>query len=108
VRAVLPPGMPGMPGMPGIRASSNSVTALVSRLRILGEVLTSRSADAGRHPEHSPPADSGTPQRRVTTPRMVTDKQHTPNAEYSRLTLGLPRHGTCEQMPRFCVAAWPN
>jgi hypothetical protein len=26
-------------------------------------------------------------------------------AEYSRLTLGLPRHGTCEQMPRFCAAA---
>jgi hypothetical protein len=26
-------------------------------------------------------------------------------AEYSRLTLGLPRHGTCEQMPRFCEAA---
>jgi hypothetical protein len=28
-----------------------------------------------------------------------------PNAEYSRLTLGLPRHGTCEQMPEFCAAA---
>jgi hypothetical protein len=27
------------------------------------------------------------------------------NAEYSRLTLGLPRHGTCEQMPQFCAAA---
>jgi len=26
-------------------------------------------------------------------------------AEYSRLTLGLPRHGTCEQMPQFCEAA---
>src|SRR5260370_20172885 len=26
-------------------------------------------------------------------------------AEYSRLTLGLPRHGTCEQMPLFCAAA---
>ncbi len=26
-------------------------------------------------------------------------------AEYSRLTLGLPRHGTCEQMPEFCAAA---
>jgi hypothetical protein len=28
-----------------------------------------------------------------------------PIAEYSRLTLGLPRHGTCEQMPQFCEAA---
>jgi len=27
------------------------------------------------------------------------------DAEYSRLTLGLPRHGTCEQMPQFCAAA---
>jgi hypothetical protein len=26
-------------------------------------------------------------------------------AEYSRSTLGLPRHGTCEQMPQFCAAA---
>jgi hypothetical protein len=26
-------------------------------------------------------------------------------AEYSRLTLGLPRHGSCEQMPQFCAAA---
>jgi len=26
-------------------------------------------------------------------------------AEYSRLTLGLPRHGTCERMPQFCAAA---
>jgi hypothetical protein len=26
-------------------------------------------------------------------------------AEYSRLTLGLPRHGTCEQVPQFCAAA---
>jgi hypothetical protein len=26
-------------------------------------------------------------------------------AEYSRLTLGLPRHGTCEQMPRLCAVA---
>jgi hypothetical protein len=25
-------------------------------------------------------------------------------AEYSRFTLGLPRHGTCEQMPQFCAA----
>ena len=40
--------------------AATRVTALVSRLRILGEVLTSRSADAGRHPEQSPPADSGT------------------------------------------------
>jgi hypothetical protein len=29
----------------------------------------------------------------------------TPIAEYSRLTLGLPRHGTCEQVPQFCAAA---
>jgi hypothetical protein len=28
--------------------------------------------------------------------------------DYLRLTLGLPRHGTCEQMPEFCAAAWPN
>jgi hypothetical protein len=28
-----------------------------------------------------------------------------PIAEYSRLTLGLPRQGTCERMPRFCAAA---
>jgi hypothetical protein len=27
------------------------------------------------------------------------------DAEYSRLTLGLPRHGTCEQMPRLCAVA---
>ena len=67
VRAVPPPGMPGMPG---IQASSNPVNALVPRLRTQGEVLASRSADAGQHPEHSPPDDSGTPQRRVTTPRM--------------------------------------
>ena len=26
-------------------------------------------------------------------------------AEYSRFTLGLPRHGACEQMPQFCAAA---
>jgi hypothetical protein len=26
-------------------------------------------------------------------------------ADYLRLTLGLPRHGTCEQMPEFCAAA---
>jgi hypothetical protein len=26
-------------------------------------------------------------------------------ADYSRLMLGLPRHGTCEQMPQFCAAA---
>jgi hypothetical protein len=58
------------PGMPGIQASSNPVTAPASRLRIQGEVLTSRSADAGWHPEHSPPADPGTPQRRATTPQM--------------------------------------
>jgi hypothetical protein len=29
-------------------------------------------------------------------------------AEYSRLALGLPRHGTCEQMHRFCAAAQPS
>jgi hypothetical protein len=27
-----------------------------------------------------------------------------PPAEYSRLALGLPRHGTCEQMAQFCAA----
>jgi hypothetical protein len=32
----------------------------------------------------------------------------TPTAEYSRLTLGLPRHGTCEQMSQFCAAAQPG
>jgi hypothetical protein len=29
-------------------------------------------------------------------------------AEYSRLALGLPRHGTCERMPQFCAAARPS
>jgi hypothetical protein len=29
-------------------------------------------------------------------------------AEYSRLALGLPRHGTCERMPQFCAAAQPS
>ena len=29
-------------------------------------------------------------------------------AEYSRLALGLPRHGTCERMPQFCAAAQPE
>ena len=26
-------------------------------------------------------------------------------ADHSRLALGLPRHGTCEQMPQICAAA---
>ncbi len=30
------------------------------------------------------------------------------NAEYSRLALGLPRHGTCERVPQFCAAAQPS
>ena len=29
-------------------------------------------------------------------------------AGYSRLTLGLARHGTGEHLPRFCAAAWPD
>ena len=36
---------------------------------------------------------------------LVAHIRGAPNAEYSRLTLGLPRHGTCEQMPRLCAVA---
>jgi hypothetical protein len=36
---------------------------------------------------------------------IVFPMRRRPIAEYSRLTLGLPRHGTCEQMPRFWAAA---
>jgi hypothetical protein len=35
----------------------------------------------------------------------VIGSGHSLPAEYSRLTVGLPRHGTCEQMPQFCAAA---
>lgn len=42
--------------------------------------------------------------RRVTAPD-VADRTGRVPSEYSRLTLGLPRHGTCEQMPEFCAAA---
>ena len=33
---------------------------------------------------------------------------HSLPAEYSRLALGLPWHGTCERMPQFCAAAQPS
>jgi hypothetical protein len=37
--------------------------------------------------------------------RLATPLWRAHIAEYSRLTLGLPRHGTCEQMRQFCAAA---
>ena len=75
VRAVPPPGMPG------IQASSNPVNALVPRLRTQGEVLASRSATRASTRNISPPDDLGTPQRRVTTPRMsrTNSTRLTPN-----------------------------
>jgi len=43
------------------------------------------------------------------TARLVLQNVSEPSpAEYSRLALGLPRHGTCERMPRFCAAAQPS
>ncbi len=38
-------------------------------------------------------------------PRISAQFNPVQITEYSRLTLGLPRHGTCVQMPWFCAAA---
>jgi hypothetical protein len=48
-------------GMPGISTNGNPVTALLSRPRIQGgQYSPTAPADAGQHPEHQPPAGSGT------------------------------------------------
>lgn len=50
-----------LPGMPDIQTNGNPVTALLSRPRIQGgEYSPTAPADTGQHPEHQPPADSGT------------------------------------------------
>ena len=37
--------------------------------------------------------------------RLTFQSADEPSAEYSRLALGLPRHGTCERMPQLCAVA---
>jgi hypothetical protein len=67
-----------------------------SRSEILGQLteLAARTRDllSGRGIAHTEDQMS-----KLTWPAQI--------AEYSRLTLGLPRHGTCGQVPQFCAAA---